>query len=86
VHQGISLKTKSYTVRSTFTIKLATHFMHSKKLANKKQKKMDLGMACHTPPIKEVKEQGEIPLPSLGPIPSLNSLPFEAFQVLNWGA
>jgi len=30
-------------------------------------------MACHTPPLKKVKKQGEMPLPSLGPIPSLNS-------------
>jgi len=30
-------------------------------------------MACHTPPLKRVKKQGEMPLPSLGPIPSLNS-------------
>jgi len=28
-------------------------------------------MACHTPPLKKVKKQGEMPLPSLGPIPSL---------------
>jgi len=40
---------------------------------NKTQKnKMDLGMACHTPPLKKAKKQGEMPLPSLGPIPSLN--------------
>jgi len=32
--------------------------------------KSDLGMACHTPPLKKVKKQGEMPLPSLGPIPS----------------
>ena len=25
-------------------------------------------MACHTPPLKKVKEQGKVPLPSLGPI------------------
>jgi len=30
-------------------------------------------MACHTPPLKKVKKQEEMPLPSLGPIPSLNS-------------
>ena len=29
----------------------------------------DLGMACHIPPLKKVKKQGEMPLPSLGPIP-----------------
>jgi len=26
-------------------------------------------MAYHTPPLKKVKKQGEMPLPSLGPIP-----------------
>jgi len=31
--------------------------------------KKDLGMACHTPPLKKVKKQGGMPLPSLGPIP-----------------
>ena len=25
-------------------------------------------MACHTLPLKKVKKQGEMPLPSLGPI------------------
>ena len=29
-------------------------------------------MACHTPPLKKVKKQGEIQLPSLGPIPLKN--------------
>ena len=29
-------------------------------------------MACHTPPLKKVKKQGEMPLPSLGPIPLKN--------------
>ena len=47
--------------------------MRSKKLTNKKQKispknKKDLGMACHIPPLKKAKKQGEMPLPSLGPI------------------
>ena len=32
------------------------------------QKKKDLGMVCHTLPLKKVKKQGEMPLPSLGPI------------------
>jgi len=54
------------------------HFMRSKNLTNKKQKispknKKDLGMACHIPSLKKVKKQGKMPLPSLGPIPSLNS-------------
>jgi len=26
-------------------------------------------MACHIPPLKKAKKQGEMPLPSLGPIP-----------------
>jgi len=39
----------------------------SKKFFPKKKK--DLGMACHTPPLKKTKKQGEMPLPSLGPIP-----------------
>ena len=30
-------------------------------------------MACHIPPLKKARKQGEMPLPSLGPIPSLNS-------------
>ena len=38
------------------------------KIFSEKQK--DLGMACHTPPLKKSKET---PLPILGPIPSLNS-------------
>jgi len=29
-------------------------------------------MACHTPPLKKVRKQGEMPLPSLGPIPLKN--------------
>ena len=29
-------------------------------------------MACHTPLLKKVKKQGEMPLPSLGPIPLKN--------------
>jgi len=29
-----------------------------------------------TPPLKKAKKQGEMPFPSLGPIPSLNSLTF----------
>jgi len=50
------------------------HFMlfkssqtRSKKFSPKSKK--DLGMACHTTPLKKVKKQGETPLPSLGPIP-----------------
>jgi len=33
------------------------------------EKQNDLGMACHIPPLKKAKKQGEMPLPSLGPIP-----------------
>jgi len=29
-------------------------------------------MACHIPPLKKAKKQGEMPLPSLGPIPLKN--------------
>ena len=39
----------------------------SKKFSPKNKK--DLGMACHTPPLKKAKKHGEMPLPSLGPIP-----------------
>jgi len=39
----------------------------SKKFSPKNKK--DLGMACHIPPLKKAKKQGEKPLPSLGPIP-----------------
>ena len=39
---------------------------------NIKKHKKDLGMACHTPPLKKVKKQGKMPLPSLGPIPLQN--------------
>jgi len=50
--------------------------MCSKELTNKKQKfspknKKDLGMAYHIPTLKKGKIQGEMPLPSLSPIPSL---------------
>ena len=30
-------------------------------------------MACHISPLKKAKKQGEMPLPILSPIPSLNS-------------
>ena len=35
-------------------------------------------MACHTPPLKKAKRQGEMPFPALSSIPSLNS-PFYEF-------
>jgi len=54
VQQGVSVKTK---LKHFCYLKLATHFMRSKKLKNKKQKK-DLGIAYHTPPLKKEKKQG----------------------------
>ena len=42
----------------------------SKKFSPKNKK--DLGMACHIPPLKKAKKQGEMPLPSLSPIPLTN--------------
>ena len=30
------------------------------------EKQKELGMACHIPPLKKAKKQGEMPLPSLG--------------------
>jgi len=42
-------------------------YTRSKKVYPKNKK--DLGMAYHTPPLKKVKKQGEMPLPSFGPIP-----------------
>ena len=58
MYMGSSLCTKDpYTTRS-------------KKFSPKNRK--DLGMACHTLPLKKVKKQGEMPLPSLSPIPLKN--------------
>jgi len=42
--------------------------MYKKQKIFSKNKK-DSGMACRIPPLKKAKKQGEIPLPSLGPIP-----------------
>jgi len=39
----------------------------SKKFSPKNKK--DLGIAIHTLPLKKAKKQGEMPLPSLSPIP-----------------
>ena len=36
-------------------------YTRSKKISPKNKK--DLGMACHTPPLKKAKKQGEMPLP-----------------------
>ena len=74
VQQGVSL---CFALKHFCYLKLAMHFMRSKNLTNnKKQKKIlrkakrkDLGMACHTPPLNQVKKQGEMSLPSLSPIP-----------------
>ena len=38
-------------------------------------------LACHTPPLKKEKKQGEMPLTSLGPIPSLNSTFFNGMEL-----
>jgi len=38
-------------------------------------------MACHIPPLKKAQKQGEVPLPILSPIPSLNSTFYSA---LDW--
>ena len=61
-----------FTLKHFGYLKLATQFLHSKKLTNKKQKvfsenKKVLGRACHISPFKEAKKQGEMPLLSLGP-------------------
>ena len=79
VQQGVSVKTRSYTVRFTLhsSISVTSSWLRilcalkisqtrSKKFSPKNKK--DLGMACHTPPLKKVKKQGEMPLPSLSPI------------------
>ena len=39
----------------------------------KNKERIDLGMACVTPPLKKAKKEGEMPLPSLGLI-SLKNL------------
>ena len=46
---------------------IAVTITSSKKYSLKNEK--ELGMASHTPPLKRVKKQGEMPLPSLGPLP-----------------
>jgi len=42
-------------------------YTRSKKFSPKNKK--NLGMACRIPPLKKAKKQGEMQLPSLGPIP-----------------
>ena len=46
-----------------------SNYCYCKKQKIFSENKKDLGMACHTPPLKKVRKQGEMPLPSLGPIP-----------------
>jgi len=55
--RGASLGSDGYE-----SIVVTVHLKQKFALKNKK----DLGMACHTPPLKKVKKQGEMPLPSLG--------------------
>jgi len=45
-------------------------YTRSKQFSPKSKK--DLGMAYHISPLKKMKKQGEMPLPSLGPIPLKN--------------
>ena len=52
-------------------VRLTTLKFTGSKTFSPKNKK-NLGMACHTPPLKKVKKQGKMPLPSLGPIPLKN--------------
>jgi len=39
-------------------------------------------MACHIPPLIKAKKQGEMPLPSLGPIPKSSLFFGEKFLLL----
>jgi len=47
--------------------------IRTKILFLKNKRRIDLGMACVTPPLKKAKKEGEMPLPSLGLI-SLKNL------------
>ena len=71
LHSSISV-TSSW-LRISWALKSSQ--TRSKKISLKNKK--DLGIACHIPPLKKAKKQGEMPLPSLGPIPSLNSTFFK---------
>jgi len=51
------------------------YIMYKKQKIFSKNKK-DSVMACRIPPLKKAKKQGEMPLPSLGPSPSLNPFCF----------
>jgi len=44
-----------------------------KKNHQKVESRKDLGMACHIPPLKKAKKQGEMLLPSVGLIPLKNA-------------
>jgi len=61
--QTVILTPASYSQRTSTSL----HLTRSKKFSPKN--KNDLGMFCHIPPLKKAKKQGEMPLPSLGPIP-----------------
>jgi len=39
-------------------------------------------MACHTLSLKKAKKQGEMPLPSLGPFPFLNSTGLRVVSII----
>jgi len=66
-----------FTPKHFCYLKLAMHFMRSKRLTNKQkifsenQKGFRDGHSYSTP--QESKELGEMPFYSLGPLPSLNS-------------
>ena len=70
---------QSPTMNSTVAVSEVALYVHTHNtysdtlIRNQKQKislknKKDLGIACHTAPLKKAKKQGEMPLPSLGPI------------------
>ena len=57
----------SHIIQEGFSVTATVPFLYytrSKKFSPKNEK--DLGMACHILPLKKVKKQGEMPLPSLG--------------------
>ena len=56
----------SHSLQLAIHTQLAQHYIQQEAKFKKKINKKDLGMACHTPPLKKAKKQWEIPLPSLG--------------------
>ena len=61
-------------VLTTRSLHLQVLGLHNQQLRGQSRKEAklffkDLGMACHALPLKKVKKQGEMPLPSLSPIP-----------------